>query len=137
MATNSVQVGIEAAGVSVRQRISIFRWVNEPYPAWDQILTAHDVARLVRRPSWALSSMAAIGQFPRKQRFQGREIGWLRSDVLAWLEKESRTRRGRVGSAPPLKCSAACAVRQHRRRASRRWTPTYGRRHSSTRFPIW
>ena len=148
MATNSVQVGIEAAGVSVRQRISISRWVNEPYPAWDQILTAHDVARLVRRPSWALRGMAAIGRFPRKQRFHGRRIGWLQSDVLAWLEKESRITRGRVDNAPPLgrqvarhtclapECSPTRAVRKHRRRGCRRWTPTYRRLQSSTRIPV-
>ena len=30
--------------------ISLPRWVNERPPALDQILTAHDVARLTRRP---------------------------------------------------------------------------------------
>jgi hypothetical protein len=85
MTTNFVQVGIETDGVSVRQRVSISRWVNEPYPAWDQILTAHDVARLIRRPPWVLSSMAVVGQFPRKQRFRGKSIGWLKADILEWM----------------------------------------------------
>jgi len=33
MSANSVQDGIET-GVCVPQRVSISRWVNEPYPAW-------------------------------------------------------------------------------------------------------
>jgi len=85
MPINSVQVGIDTGGVPVRERVSISRWVNEPYPAWDQILTAHDVARLVRRPPWMLSSMAAVGQFPRKLRFRGKKIGWLKADIFEWM----------------------------------------------------
>ena len=89
MPTNSVQNGIET-GVCGRQRVSISRWVNEPYPAWDRILTAHDVARLIRRPQWMPCSMAAIGQFPRKQRFRGKKIGWLKADILEWMARASR-----------------------------------------------
>jgi hypothetical protein len=84
MSTISVQGCIEAA-VCVRQRVSISRWVNEPYPAWDQILTAHDVARLIRRPPWVISGMAAIGQFPQRLRFRGKNIGWLKADVFEWM----------------------------------------------------
>ncbi len=90
MPANSVQVDIETGGVPVRERVSISRWVNEPYPAWDQILTAHDVSRLVRRPPWVLSSMAAVGQFPRKQRFRGKKIGWRKADILEWMTLSSR-----------------------------------------------
>ncbi len=85
MSTNAVQVGIETGGVPVRKRVSISRWVNEPYPAWDQILTAHDVARLIRRPPWVLGSMVAVGQFPQKRRFRGKKIGWLKADILEWM----------------------------------------------------
>ena len=87
MTTNIFQVGSDTCGVSARQQVSISWWVNEPYPAWDQILTAHDVARLVRRTPWVLSSMAAIGQFPRKQRFRGKKIGWLKADILEWMTR--------------------------------------------------
>jgi predicted DNA-binding transcriptional regulator AlpA len=92
MSTNSVQNGVEPGGVCVRQRVSISRWVNEPYPAWDRILTAHDVARLVRRPPWMLCSMAAVGQFPRRQRFRGKNIGWVKTDILEWMARTSRHR---------------------------------------------
>jgi predicted DNA-binding transcriptional regulator AlpA len=92
MSTNSVQDGIEPGGVCVRQRVSISLWVNEPYPAWDRILTAHDAARLIRRPPWMLCTMAAVGQFPKKQRFRGRNIGWLKADILEWMARTSRSK---------------------------------------------
>lgn len=82
MPTNSVRDGIES---SVPQRVSISRWVNEPYPAWDRILTAHDVARLIRRSPWMIRGLVAIGQLPRKQRFRGKDIGWLKADILEWM----------------------------------------------------
>ena len=74
----------------VRQRVLLSRWVNEPFPPWDQILTAHEVARLARRPPWFVSGMAAVGRFPRKRRFRDRGIGWLRSDALSWLAQDHR-----------------------------------------------
>ena len=90
MPTNSTHHSPDTGGVIVRQQVSISRWVNEPYPAWDCILTAHDVARLIRRPPWMLSTLAAVRQFPRKQQFRGRKIGWLKADILEWM---ARTRR--------------------------------------------
>jgi predicted DNA-binding transcriptional regulator AlpA len=94
MSRNSVQGRIEAT-VCVRERVSISRWVNEPYPAWDQILTAHDVARLIRRPPWVFSSLAAVGQFPKRQRFRGKNIGWLKADVLEWMARTYPSRVAR------------------------------------------
>jgi predicted DNA-binding transcriptional regulator AlpA len=91
MSTNSVPDGVET-GVCVPQRVSISRWVNEPYPAWDRILTAHDVARLIRRPPWMFCSMAAFGQFPKRQRFRGKNVGWLEADILEWMARTSRYR---------------------------------------------
>jgi predicted DNA-binding transcriptional regulator AlpA len=88
MSTNSVQDGIET-GACVPQRVSISRWVNEPYPAWDRILTAHDVARLIRRPPWMIRSLAAVGQLPKRQRFRGKKIGWLKADILDWIARTS------------------------------------------------
>ena len=69
------------------RRVFIFKWVNEKIPAWDQILTAPDVARLIRRQRWTLSTLAILGKFPQKQRFHGRMIGWHRCDVEQWLER--------------------------------------------------
>ena len=69
-------------------RVALSPWVNEPLPAWQSILSAHDVARLTRRPGWILCGLALVGRFPRKCQYRGRRIGWLRSDVLAWMTRE-------------------------------------------------
>lgn len=68
--------------------VSLSRWVNEWYPALNEILSAHDVARLTRRPYWLLFGLSLIGRFPRKTRFRGRCLGWRRSEVLAWMGKD-------------------------------------------------
>ncbi len=65
--------------------VTISNWVNERAPPLDGILTAHDVARLMRRPKWALFAMSLIGEFPKEARFHGRRIGWNRRDVYSWL----------------------------------------------------
>jgi Prophage CP4-57 regulatory protein (AlpA) len=103
MPTNFVQDGTET-GVRAPKRVLISRWVNEPYPAWDQILTAHDVARLIRRPPWVVRSLAAVGQFPQRQRFRGKKVGWLKVDILEWM---ARTNRRRVTSSSE-KASRRC-----------------------------
>ena len=105
-------------------------WVNEPLPAWEELLSAHDVARLTRRPRWVLASLVLLGRFPRKCRYHGRGIGWLRSDVLFWLTKEregrgcraegasvARRRISRQG-ALPLEYAYPCAARRSHRPCS-------------------
>jgi predicted DNA-binding transcriptional regulator AlpA len=84
MSTTSIRE-IRAAIPSPSQNVSISPWVNEPFPDWARILTAHDVARLIRRPPWTLRPMTAIGRFPRMQRFRGKQIGWLKEDIWAWI----------------------------------------------------
>lgn len=68
--------------------IVISRWINEPYPPLTELLSAHDVARLTRRPRWLIAGLALIGRFPRKARFRGRAFGWWRSDVLEWMARD-------------------------------------------------
>jgi len=77
----------DAKAVSIRP-IVLSRWVNEPYPPLTELLSAHDVARLTRRPRWLLAGLALIGRFPKKARFRGRALGWWRSDVLEWMAKD-------------------------------------------------
>jgi predicted DNA-binding transcriptional regulator AlpA len=80
--------------------ISLSKYVNERFPAWEQLLSAHDIARLTRRPRWVLLGMMMLRQFPRKHRFHGRGIGWWRADVLNWIAKDLRTASGhRRGAA--------------------------------------
>lgn len=73
------------------QALTISRWVNEPYPPLNELLSSHDVARLTRRPRWLLSGLSLIGRFPKKFKFQGRGIGWRRSEVLEWMSRETHS----------------------------------------------
>jgi predicted DNA-binding transcriptional regulator AlpA len=100
-------------------------WVNERFPAWEQLLSAHDVARLTRRPRWVLYSMMVLGRFPRKRLYHGHGIGWLRTDVVHWLAKDLRAEQCRTGAGPasdrrpitqaslPLEFSAPCRARKN------------------------
>jgi predicted DNA-binding transcriptional regulator AlpA len=108
------------------RNVTLSRWVNERFPDWEQLLSAHDVARLTRRPRWWLLGMAVLGQFPRKQRFHGRGIGWLRCDVREWLAKNLPKENCGTESVPllrrsithqkclPLKCRSVRTARKSR-----------------------
>jgi predicted DNA-binding transcriptional regulator AlpA len=76
------------AVASTPHAVALSYWVNEPLPAWEQLLSARDLARLTRRPRWLLMSLMLIGRFPRRCRYHGRSIGWLRADVLDWMTRE-------------------------------------------------
>src|ERR1700720_106020 len=123
MSSDSSLASQVTAALSSRN-VVLSPWVNEPLPAWEELLSAHDVARLTRRPRWVLASLVLLGRFPRKCRYHGRGIGWLRSDVLSWLTREleadgcraegasiARRRIRRQGSLP-LECAYPCAARR-------------------------
>ena len=82
---------VQPAPLAASYRVSFSPYVNEQLPNWEELLSAHDVARLTRRPRWMVLSLALLGRFPRKRRFHGRGLGWLRSDVVRWLAKNLRT----------------------------------------------
>jgi predicted DNA-binding transcriptional regulator AlpA len=81
--------------------ITLSRWINEPYPPLTELLSAHDVARLTRRPRWLLVGLELIGRFPRKARFRGRALGWWRSDVLEWMARDLALQRHQTSSSQP------------------------------------
>ena len=85
MNSNVIELNVDMPVMEGRCEISISRWVNEPLPQWDQILTAYDVARLTRRPAWLLSGLVLLKGLPKKRRYRGRNIGWLKSDILGWM----------------------------------------------------
>src|ERR1700730_11920827 len=127
---------VTPAASAASYRVSLSPWVNERFPDWEQLLSAHDVARLTRRPRWMVLSLALLGRFPRKRRFHGRGIGWLRSDVVHWLTKDLRattcharaqTPRPRVArqTSLPLECTISCVTRQSRNRRAR-WRRAHG-----------
>lgn len=86
-----------AASAVSADRVTLSKWVNERFPAWEQLLSAHDVARLTRRPRWVLLGLSLLGRFPRKHCVRGRRI-WLRADVLDWIG----SRAGFNGNGAPL-----------------------------------
>jgi predicted DNA-binding transcriptional regulator AlpA len=119
-----------AASAAPSKTVSLSPWINERFPAWEDLLSAHDVARLTRRPRWMLTSMVLLRRFPRKRRYHGRGIGWLRSDVIHWLGKDLRAAhclRGQALPRPvfvarqtslPLECTEPCALRRGRGKRS-------------------
>jgi predicted DNA-binding transcriptional regulator AlpA len=85
MRTDTSELGTNTPAIVPRSNVSLSKWVNEKLPAWNEILGAHEVARLTRRPRWILGALALVGRFPKPQRFHGRAIGWHRRDVQRWL----------------------------------------------------
>ena len=65
--------------------VSLSPWVNELLPPIEELLTARDVARLTRRARWTVVSLTLLGRFPRKFRYHGRSIGWIRSEIAEWI----------------------------------------------------
>ena len=113
-----------AASAAFSDRVTLSKWVNERFPPWEQLLSAHDVARLTRRPRWVLLGMMLLGRFPRKHCFHGRRIGWLRDDVLDWIGKGTGLTQARVPLFRP-KCTrldgtGACEARRNRTPCSTR-----------------
>jgi predicted DNA-binding transcriptional regulator AlpA len=123
---------VQPASPAASYRVSLSPYVNERFPNWEELLSSHDVARLTRRPRWMVLSLALLGRFPRKRRFHGRGIGWLRSDVVRWLSKDLRASTYHVGPAQtlrprvarqtslPLECTVACVTRRGRSRVHAR-----------------
>jgi hypothetical protein len=68
--------------------VTISPWVNEPLPDIQGILCSRDLARLTRRPRWALCGLVLVGKFPRKRRYRGRLVGWCRAEVLDWMTRD-------------------------------------------------
>ena len=110
--------------------VRLSRWINEPPLPITELLSAHDVARLTRRPIWLLSGLALIGRFPRKHKYHGRKIGWCQADVLDWLARDlalaanpapaptqRRCQRRRPQQAClPLECRSSCTFSGKERR---------------------
>lgn len=83
-----------------RTAVSISRWINERYPPLQDLLSAHDVARLTRRPRWMIVGLSLIGRFPKKLKFRGRAIGWRRSEVLEWMLRDLAVASDRAVASP-------------------------------------
>jgi predicted DNA-binding transcriptional regulator AlpA len=92
--------------------VDLPRWVNEKFPAWSDLLSAHQVARLTRRPKWALTTLALLGLFPRQRRFHGLRVGWHRTDIQRWIEGARRLTAGAMHQPSRPRRTAASATTQ-------------------------
>jgi predicted DNA-binding transcriptional regulator AlpA len=72
--------------------VAICPFVNEPLTPWHDLLPSRDVARLILRPKWLFYSLTLIGRFPRRRRFRGRSVRWLRWDIQAWVSTKRQIR---------------------------------------------
>src|SRR5689334_10358849 len=86
-----VREGSPAAAHSSSVRLS--PWVHERPPAWQELLSAHDVARLTRRPRWMVIGLTWLGQFPARRCFHGRRVGWVKGEVVEWLARDISAKR--------------------------------------------
>ncbi len=96
MRGDSAQLG--KADPKAVPHITLSRWINEPYPPLTELFSAHDVARLTRRPRWLLVGLELIGHFPRKARFEEElSAGGGRTSLSGWQEiwRSSVVRRPR------------------------------------------
>ena len=93
MSSNKLAPVPQAATSSLSQRVVLSPWVNEPIPPCGQLVSTHELARLTRYPRWLMLGLMIFGRFPRQRRFHGRAIGWLRSEVLAWIERGTQAVR--------------------------------------------
>ena len=116
-------------------KVTLSPWVNEPLPPFQELLSAHDVARLTRRPKLVISGLVLLRRFPKKRRYRGRQIGWLRADVLDWMTRglaideaheEAHVAPRRCARATPrqpclpLECTSDCRRALESRRSRRR-----------------
>jgi len=119
-----------AEPASLAPRVAMSPFLDERLPSLDQLLTAHDVARLVRRPRWYFCGLALLGRFPAKRRFRGRWAGWMRSDVSQWMQMNLLV----PGTHPPKTNCAKDIARQRRLPLGpTEWCPSMRRR----RRPRW
>jgi predicted DNA-binding transcriptional regulator AlpA len=122
---NTISISDTEISRRPRSNVILSPWVNEPLPPLQELLSAHDVARLTRRPKFVISGLVLLRRFPKKRRFRGHQIGWLRAEVLDWMTRdlaiddrpeEPATRRcAKVTPQQPclpLECTSACVQEQ-------------------------
>lgn len=116
------EIDEDAANRVCRGNLSLSRWVNEKFPPWTELLSAHDVARLVRRPRWMIPGLVFLRRLPKQRRYHGQPVGWMRSELTAWLAHDRRvTTRRKHKATPALAAQRELPLRRcpFRRRGTR------------------
>jgi len=78
-------------------------------PAADRILRNHDLDVLTgisRTTRWRLEQ---AGDFPARRRISSMAVGWIESEVLAWLEARENATGRMIGRNNPMRQSEATA----------------------------
>lgn len=130
MTSNASASEPRSSPMACKKPVAISRWVNERYPPVQELLSAHDVARLTRRPCWMIVGLSLLGHLPRRLRFRGRCIGWRRSEILEWIARDlavvgerraaKRVRRRRTPRQASFPFPRAYSASLHRRHRARR-----------------
>jgi len=120
---------------STRVPVSLSCWVNEERPPLNELLSAHDVARLTRRHRLIVAGLALCGRLPKRRRYYGGVSGWLRSEVMDWMARSLAVapqdgnerisgprhcaRRHQRQVCLPLECREPCVATRKRSRGRR------------------
>jgi hypothetical protein len=91
---------VTPAAPASSHHVGLSPYVNEEFPNWEELLSAHNVAQPTRRPHYIALSLALLGRLPRIRGFCNRGIGWLLSEVLRSLTRDPRTTQYRANPAP-------------------------------------
>jgi predicted DNA-binding transcriptional regulator AlpA len=84
-----VRTSCHTGSEATQTNVSLSKWVNESLPPWNDLLSAHEVARLTRRRRWLVHALTLLGRFPKQQRFHDHAVGWAKHEVLKWLAENS------------------------------------------------
>jgi predicted DNA-binding transcriptional regulator AlpA len=106
MSTDITGSGTGSITAIPKSDVSLSKWVNKKLPAWNELLSAHEVARLTGRHRWVLLTLTLLGGFPKPQRYEGRRVGWKRREVEQWIaeacdESASATALDAAASSTP------------------------------------
>lgn len=95
-------------------QVSLSKRVNEKFPPWTELLSTHEITRLMRPHRWILKALTLLGRFPEHERFRSHPIGWRRCDIEAWLRSVRRTRRTQRQTSRRFRCGARLQRRTRR-----------------------
>jgi len=74
-----------------RKIAAILTGAPKPSPQIDQILSTRQVMQITGKHRVTIYRWIRAGIFPKKHDARGHKVGWLRSDIEAWLKRDGST----------------------------------------------
>lgn len=68
----------------------------------DRIITKKELQRLVPYTPQHIARLEKAGRFPKRVQLGPNRVGWIESEVKAWLEEIKRKRNGNGGAADAI-----------------------------------